>query len=95
MPIRYYPALIVQDGAQDSFGVVFPDLPGCASVGNNIQHAAEMVAEALSLHIEGMVEENIPLPAPSAPGVIPDWLQLDPATIVANVLVPVDLPGKM
>jgi predicted RNase H-like HicB family nuclease len=92
MPIRYYPALICQDG--DSFGIVFPDLPGCVSLGDSIQHVAEMGAEALALHIEGMVEENMSLPAPSAPDVVPDWVKEDFGAIVTSVLVPVDLPGK-
>lgn len=78
MDTRFYRALIVQDdgeGSDDGYGVVFPDLPGCTSLGETVEQAYEHAFEALALHIEGMVEEGIPLPQPSpftAP--LPDWL---------------------
>ena len=92
MPIRYYPALITPETA--GFNVVFPDLPGCVTAGNDIQRAAESAAEALSLHVEGMVAEGLPLPSPSPPNLIPDWLDLAESKIAAHVLVPVNLSGK-
>ena len=96
MGMRYYPALIVQndgDNEADGFAVVFPDLPGCTSDGANVQEAAVMAAEALALHIEGMHEEGEPIPYPSAPGQIPDWLGHG-SKIITSVLVPVEMPGK-
>ena len=46
----------------DGYGVYFPDLPGCITMGNNFEHAQIMAAEALDLHIYGMEKdgENIP-----------------------------------
>lgn len=40
----------------------FPDLPGCASLGDDIDVAVLQAAEALSLHMEAMSEEGVPLP---------------------------------
>jgi predicted RNase H-like HicB family nuclease len=95
MASRYYPALITRDeGDAGGFGVVFPDLPGCVSGGDSVTDAAESAAEALALHLEGMVEEGLPLPDPSAPGEVPVWLEDIPGRIVTTVLVPADAPGR-
>lgn len=98
MAIRYYPALVTQDegdGAEDGYGVVFPDLPGCVSAGDTVQQAAESAAEALALHLEGMVEDREDVPPPSAPDApLPAWLADSAGTIAARVLVPVEMPGR-
>jgi predicted RNase H-like HicB family nuclease len=91
MTLRYYPALITRDDGATGFGVVFPDLPGCVSGGDTVQEAAEMAAEALALHVEGMMEEGLALPPASAPGEVPPWLVDVPGQIVTAVLVPVDV----
>lgn len=48
-----------------SYGVAFPDFPGCVSAGNDLQHAQDMAREALALHVKGMLEDGDPTPAPS------------------------------
>ncbi|SHK49712.1 Predicted nuclease of the RNAse H fold, HicB family [Roseomonas rosea] len=94
MAYRFYPA-IIERGADGAFGVVFPDLPGCTSAGTSVQHAAEQAAEALALHVEGMLEDSEALPEPSAPDApLPDWLAEAGSDEVARVLVPVVLPSK-
>ena len=98
MENRFYRALIVQDEgdeAEDGYGVVFPDLPGCTSSGDTVEQAYEHAFEALALHIEGMSEEGMPLPQPSpfnAP--LPLWLAETPGNVARAVLVPVRLPGR-
>jgi len=59
-----YLALIHKERKSD-FGVSFPDFPGCVTAGETLQEAAEMAAEALELHIEGMAEEGLAIPEPS------------------------------
>ena len=60
-----YPAAIY--GRQGAYGVVFPDFVGCVSAGDTIAHAATMAQEALQLHVDGLVEDGDPMPAPSRP----------------------------
>lgn len=60
-----YVALIHKDGDSD-FGVSFPDFPGCATAGATLEEARAMAEEALALHVDGMIEDKEPLPAPSA-----------------------------
>jgi predicted RNase H-like HicB family nuclease len=48
-----------------NFGVSFPDFPGCITAGKTLDEAHRMAAEALALHIAGMVEDGDTIPAPS------------------------------
>ena len=59
-----YIALIHKD-ADSEFGVSFPDLPGCVSVGATLEEARINAEEALLLHVDGMVEDGEAIPAPS------------------------------
>ena len=45
------------------FGVSFPELPGCVSAGDSLADMLVMAAEALSMHLETMVDDGEPLPA--------------------------------
>ena len=58
-----YIALIHKDENSD-YGVSFPDFPGCISAASTIEEAKEMAKEALSGHIECMIQmkEDIPCP---------------------------------
>lgn len=59
-----YIAIIHKDLKSD-FGVSFPDFPGCITSGRNIDDAKDMAQEALTLHIQGMLEDGDQLPVPS------------------------------
>jgi len=56
---------IVHKETKSDFGVSFPDFPGCITAGKNIDEAKDMAQEALTLHIQGMLEDGEQLPAPS------------------------------
>jgi predicted RNase H-like HicB family nuclease len=58
-----YPAMI--EVAEDSYGVNFPDLPGCVSFAETADDAVRNAEEALNLHLEGMAEDAEPYPAPT------------------------------
>ena len=47
------------------FGVSFPDFPGCITAGQSVDQAKDLAQEALTLHIQGMLEDGDQLPAPS------------------------------
>ena len=47
------------------YGVSFPDFPGCVTAGKTIDEAKDMAAEALALHIQGMLEDGEAIPAPT------------------------------
>jgi predicted RNase H-like HicB family nuclease len=62
---------------QHAFGVVVPDLPGCFSAGDTLAEALANAREAIELHVSTLLEDELRLPAPQAPGVHqahPDYL---------------------
>jgi len=74
MNVMDYIAYLHKDRDSD-FGVSFPDFPGCVTAGKTLDEAHRMAAEALALHIAGMVEDGEAIPEPS----ILDVLAGDPA----------------
>jgi len=69
-----YIALLRKEAKSD-FGVDFPDFPGCVTGGRTLEEARIMAAEALGLHLEGMVGDGDEIPAPSTL----DQVTADPA----------------
>ena len=59
-----YIAYLHKDRRSD-FVVSFPDFPGCVTAGRTLGEARRMAAEALALHVAGMIEEGEVVPAPS------------------------------
>ncbi|CAN5538428.1 type II toxin-antitoxin system HicB family antitoxin [soil metagenome] len=72
---------------KSDYGVSFPDFPGCITAGRTLEEARRMAAEALALHVEGLLEDGETLPEPSTL----DGLVRDPALKDAVAfLVPLD-----
>ena len=59
-----YIAVVHKDPESD-FGVSFPDFPGCITAGGTIDEAKDMAHDALSLHVNGMLEDGENIPSPS------------------------------
>jgi len=59
-----YIAYLHKDKSSD-FGVSFPDFPGCLTAGKTLDEARRLAVEALSFHIEGMIEDGEDIPEPS------------------------------
>jgi predicted RNase H-like HicB family nuclease len=60
-----YIALIHKEPASN-YGVSFPDFPGCVTAGATLDEARREAAEALALHIDGMIEDGETIPEPSS-----------------------------
>jgi predicted RNase H-like HicB family nuclease len=58
-----YIALVHKDEGT-SYGVSFPDLPGCISAGDTFEEAVANAAEALAGHLALMRSDNDAIPAP-------------------------------
>ena len=62
---RTYVGLVHKDPDSD-YGVSFPDLPGCITVGSTISEAREMAADALMLYLETIAEDGEQIPSPGS-----------------------------
>jgi predicted RNase H-like HicB family nuclease len=60
-----YPVAIETGDAKQAFGVVVPDLPGCFSAGDTLDDALTNSREAILLHLEGLLDDGQPFPAPT------------------------------
>jgi len=61
--MKRYIALFEYD-ENGGYAVTFPDLPECASAGDDYAEAYRMSHDALSLHLEGLEAEGYPIPEP-------------------------------
>ena len=58
-------AVVIERGAT-SYGAYVPDLPGCVAAAETRQEVEKLIAEAITFHIEGLLENGDPVPAPSS-----------------------------
>lgn len=80
--------LAVFEPTQTGYSVYFPDLPGCASSGEDFEDAQKKAAEALGLHIYGMEKDGDEMPVPSKTP------QVDPETAAGYIVSPITVfPG--
>lgn len=61
--MRY--AIIIEQ-SETGFGAYVPDLPGCIAVGETEEEIRQLIREAIELHIDGLREDEQPLPSPTA-----------------------------
>jgi len=87
---QMYVALVEKD--RETYGVTFPDFPGCTSAGDTAEAAAEGAVEALAGHIAAMAADGDGLPEP---GFGVDQDPDDPeVNVVAKLLISVPVPGR-
>jgi predicted RNase H-like HicB family nuclease len=60
-----YPIAIEIGNETTAFGVIVPDLAGCFSAGDTLDEAIDNAKEAITLHIDGLLDDNETIPAPS------------------------------
>ncbi|MBP1764547.1 MAG: HicB like antitoxin of bacterial toxin-antitoxin system [Firmicutes bacterium] len=59
-----YPAIF--EKTDTGYSVMFPDLPGCFTVGVNLHDAYEKAREAMGLHLWGFERDGDPFPKASS-----------------------------
>ncbi len=58
--------LVVIEKAKRNYAAYSPDLPGCIATGSTRVQAERNMQRAITMHIEGLHEDDIPVPRPSA-----------------------------
>ena len=58
--------LVVFEKAKNNYSAYSPDLPGCIATGSTRKEAEDNIREAISLHIEGLKEDGLPIPEPES-----------------------------
>jgi predicted RNA binding protein YcfA (HicA-like mRNA interferase family)/predicted RNase H-like HicB family nuclease len=57
---------IVIERANSNFSAYVPDLPGCVATGDTVEDVEIEIGDAIRLHIEGLLEDGLPVPQPTA-----------------------------
>ena len=57
---------IVVEKAANNYSAYVPDMPGCVATGSTVEEAEREIREAIELHIEGLVEDGLPVPRPES-----------------------------
>lgn len=53
---------VLEPTGKDSYSLFFPEVPGCYSVGNDLNDALKNAKEALELHYYGLVKDKETIP---------------------------------
>ena len=93
---RYYAYYAILEPSSDGFGAFFPDLPGTASGGVDIDDVIFESQECLALHLHGMEEDGEPVPEPSSREQIeiPEGCRLALVSIDMKEYYPEDFPEE-
>ncbi len=56
---------VVIEKAENNYSAYVPDLPGCITTGATIDEIKQLIREAIEFHLDGMIEEGLPIPEPT------------------------------
>ena len=57
-----YRFLIIIEKANGNYSAYSPDLPSCVATGATREDAERNIYEAIEMHIQGLLEDNLPIP---------------------------------
>jgi predicted RNase H-like HicB family nuclease len=57
--------MIIEQGERN-YSAYLPDLPGCVATGKTVEEVRERMRKAIDLHLRGMREDGLPVPAPTS-----------------------------
>jgi len=60
--MRYAVVIEKTDG---NYSAYVPDLPGCVATGKSVAATEQNIREAMRLHLDGLEEDGLPVPAPT------------------------------
>jgi predicted RNase H-like HicB family nuclease len=58
--------LVVIERAGEGYSAYSPDLPGCIATGVTRDEVEKNMQEAIRVHVQGLIEDNQPVPEPSS-----------------------------
>jgi predicted RNase H-like HicB family nuclease len=58
--------VVIIEKAKSNYCAYVPDLPGCVATGKTRQAVRRNIRSAIAMHLEGMREDGLEIPEPSA-----------------------------
>ena len=56
--------LVIIEKGKTNYSAYVPDLPGCIATGKTLEEVKSNMRQAISMHLEGMLEDHEQLPTP-------------------------------
>lgn len=56
---------VIFEQTDTGYSAYVPDLPGCIAAGDTIDETAQLMREAIEMHLEAITEDGLPIPTPS------------------------------
>lgn len=57
---------VVIEQAGEGYSAYVPDLPGCIATARTIDAVEQDIRDAIRFHLDGMVEDGVPVPRPTS-----------------------------
>ena len=57
--------VLIEGGPPANYSAWSPDLPGCVATARTKEELDVSIREAIQLHLEGLAEDQLPIPEPS------------------------------
>ena len=64
MSDRFRYEVIVEGNDAEGYSAFLPSLLGCVTAAQTIEEIKTLIVEAVTMHIEGMMEDSLPIPEP-------------------------------
>ncbi|HEY7616736.1 MAG TPA: type II toxin-antitoxin system HicB family antitoxin [Terriglobales bacterium] len=58
--------VVIYEKSAPGWAAYVPDLPGVVTTAPSKEEAQRLIREAIEFHLEGLREDNLPIPEPSA-----------------------------
>jgi predicted RNase H-like HicB family nuclease len=58
--------VVVFEKSNTGWAAFVPDLPGVITTGRTKEEVKNLIREAIEFHLEGLKEDNLPIPEPTA-----------------------------
>lgn len=58
--------VVVYEKSSTGWAAYVPDLPGVVTTGPTKEQTQKLIREAIEFHLEGLREDNLPIPQPTA-----------------------------
>ncbi|MDH4385628.1 MAG: type II toxin-antitoxin system HicB family antitoxin [Caulobacter sp.] len=86
---------IVECSPAGSYGLFFPDLPGCVTSADSLDGLASNAREALQLHLEGMAQDGLTIPEPTPINRLPHDDEIEEVGILVVQATPSSAPTSI
>lgn len=77
---KMYRFLIIIEKAGKNYSAYSPDLPGCVATGETREEVEQNMYDAVEMHVEGLVDDNMKVPEPRA---VAEYLVIKPVAEVS------------